>query len=151
MFFTLRSLAKNIESLEWFVAQFSAKPHIIMVSETWLNAHLSQSYEIKDYRFEHSAQIEWRGKGAGIFIHNSLQYNRRLDLESNICEFQSIFIELKNVDDRPMILGSVYRSPSYPALPFIEYLESMLNTINIEHKLSLIGGDITIDLLKHNL
>ena len=49
------------------------------------------------------------------------------------------------------MLGSVYRSPSFPSLQFVDYLEEMLVKINSEHKLCLIGGDFNIDILKHHI
>ena len=144
----IRSLGKNFESLEFFVAQLRTKPHIIMISETWLDSSPAQSFDLEGYWFEHSTQNEFRGKGAGVFVHKSLPYVRRYDLDSNLTEFQTVFIEL-NIQNQPLITGTIYRSPSYPPLPFIDNLESVLNVINRERKLCVIGGDLNIDILKH--
>lgn len=120
-----------------------------MVSETWIDVSSHNLHNIPNYRFEHSTQTEFRGKGAGIFILNTLPYSRRNDLESNLCEYQSVFIELRTMNCAPAILGCLYRSPSYPPALFLDYLERTLENINIERKICLIGGDVNIDLLKH--
>ena len=120
-----------------------------MISETWSNASTPHSCNLQNYWLEQSLQSEIRGKGAGIYIHKSLPYKRRHDLDSNINEFQSVFIELEDVHSQPLIAGSIYRSPSYPSAPFVEYIENVLNTINHERTVSLIGGDYNIDILLH--
>ena len=119
-----------------------------MISETWIDACPAQSFDLEGYWFEHSHQNEFRGKGVGVYIHKSLPYKRRHDLDSNCTEFQSVFIELK-IHNQPLITGSIYRSPSFPPVHFIEHLENVLNTVSSERKLSLIGGDHNIDILNH--
>lgn len=141
----IRSLPKNFDNLQVLVEKL--KPQILLLSETWLDSSLSSSYKLTGYRLEISSQSETRGKGAAVYIVDCLPYSRRNDLESSISAFQSVFIEIKGL--KSIILGSFYRSPSYPSAQFIDYLESTLDKINAESKICVFGGDFNIDLLKH--
>ena len=126
-----------------------SKPHVILVSETWLDPLLSKSYMLNNYRLEVSSLTESRGKGVAMYIDNSLTYSRRGDLESNAKEFQSIFADIR-VSHKTFLIGAVYRSPSFPAIAFLDPLEETLDKVNNEHKPCLIGGDFNFDLLKHS-
>ena len=72
-------------------------------------------------------------------------------MEVSVCEFQSVFIELRNEHGKHLILGSIYRSPSFHPLPFIEYLDQTLDNISNERKLTILGGDMNLDILKHEV
>ena len=144
----IRSLPKNFDSLQCLVQNLKNKPHIILVTETWLENDSLGAYALENYNLEATSQKDFRGKGVAIYIDTSLAYCRKNDLESKTEQFQSVFIELKNIENRNIVIGSIYRSPSYPAAQFIDYLEHTLEILNNEHKLSLFGGDINIDLLK---
>ena len=145
----IRSLPKNHEALELFISQLRHKPLIIMVTETWVGASTPNTFPISNYKLELSTQDEFRGKGAGIYVSDALSYNRRSDLESNSYEYQSVFLEVKNPQQKPLIVGSVYRSPSFPPNQFIDYIENVLETISDEKKICLSAGDWNIDILKH--
>ena len=146
----IRSLPKNFDSLTLLINNLSIKPHIILISETWLDPSLSRSYNLDNYHLETSSHPEFRGKGAAIYIRKSLAYGRRGDLESNTQQFQSVFVEFKGACNKIVIIGTIYRSPSFSPLEFIEYLDPTLEKVNDEHKLCVIGGDFNIDILKHN-
>ena len=145
----IRSLPKNFDSLQQLVNNLKNKPHVILVTETWLENGSLDAYKLKNYNLEATSQIDFRGKGAAMYIDTSLVYSRKTNLESTTEQFQSVFIELKNIGNRSIIIGSIYRSPSFPANHLIDYLEQTLETVNNEHKLSLFGGDLNIDILKH--
>ena len=145
----IRSISKNYDALQSLVLNLKPKPQVILASETWLEHSLSQSYTIEGYRLETSQQPDSRGKGAAIYITNSLCYSRRSDLESNMNRYQTIFIDFK-ASNKSIILGTAYRSPSFPVTEFISYFESVLEKIQSEQKFCIIGGDFNIDILKQN-
>ena len=145
----IRSLPKNCDEFQSLIDSMKSKPHVILVTETWLDPLLSQSYMLNNYRLEVSSLTEFRGKGVAIYIDNSLTYSRRGELESSTKEFQSIFVDIR-VSHKTFIIGAVYRSPSFPANAFLDPLEETLEKVNDEHKPCLIGGDFNFDLLKHN-
>ena len=145
----IRSLQKNFDEFQSLIDNMKNKPHVILVTESWLDPSLSQSYMLKNYRLEVSSQTELRGKGVAMYIADSLTYSRRGDLESNTKEVQSIFIEIR-VSHKTIIIGALYRSPSFPASAFLDPFEETLDKVNNECKLCLLGGDFNFDILKHN-
>ena len=147
--FNIRSLPKNYHALQLFLHNLNVKPHIILLSETWLDPSLNKSYTLDNYRLEISSQQDFRGKGAAIYINNALPYSRREDLETNKHQYQTIFVEFRT-HGRTIILGTAYRSPSFPVTEFMDYFEPTLEKIIDEHKLCLFGGDFNVDILKHN-
>ena len=151
MHVNIRSLPKNFDALQQFILNLDTKPHVILITETWLDNSLSSSYALDCYCLITSSQPEIRGKGTAMYINSSLAYSRRSDLESNIHQYQSVFIEIKTSSNRNIILGSAYRSPSFPVIQFVDYLEQTLEKINCEHKLCLLGGDMNVDILKHDV
>ena len=48
------------------------------------------------------------------------------------------------------IVGTTYRSPSFPVGPFLEYMEDTLNQVSLLHKPCFWGGDWNINLFKYN-
>lgn len=145
----IRSLPKNSEKLELLVHQLPNRPDVILVSETWLDENLAQSYNLPGYRLETSSPDQTRGKGSAIYINSSILYDRRNNLETNRLEFQSVFIELKIPNKKNLVIGSSYRSPSFSVTDYLEYLELTLYQINLEQKPCILGGDYNVDILKH--
>lgn len=127
----------------------SFKPHIILISETWLDASCTNNYGIENYKLEISSQPTRRGKSAAIFVLDSINYIRRTNLESVAIQHQSVVLELINTT-KHVIVPSLYRSPSFPAGIFLSYIEMVIDAINSEHKLGILGGDVNFDILKSN-
>lgn len=145
----IRSLPKNYDKLELFLHSLPRKPNLILLSETWLDPSMTELYKLPNYRLEALSPPHHRGKGSAIFIHSSLSYIRRNDLESAKLEFQSVFIELRIPDKKNIIIGASYRSPSFPLSDYLDYVEPVMNLINLEAKTCIVGGDFNVDLLKH--
>ena len=145
----IRSLPKNFENLQLFLHQLSTKPHIILVSETWVDPAHVVPYELQNYRLECTSPPATRGKGAAIYIIKSLAYIRRSDLEIAIPQHQSVFLQFTSATNEQVIVGSTYRSPSFPPAVFSDYLESTLDKINAERAFCVVGGDMNMDIAKH--
>ena len=145
----VRSLQRNFDALQLLLSSLKTKPSIILITETWLDPSLSKSYMLDGYQLEVSSQLVHRGKGTAMYICSSLPYSRRRDLESSNEQYQTVFVELKTSCNKLAIIGTAYRSPSFPANEFIDFLELTLVKLTDEHKFCSIGGDFNIDILKH--
>ena len=90
--------------------------------------------------------------GVGLFVREHLNYKLRDDIGVFIPHiFESLFIEIINSVGKNIIVGVVYRPNSGPHadLDIFSYtMHSIMDTIQHENKLSIIMGDINIDLLK---
>ena len=47
----VRSLAKNFDSFQQFIQNLKDKPHIILITETWLDNDSPNSYALDKYNF----------------------------------------------------------------------------------------------------
>ena len=66
----IRSLTHNLDKLREFIDSFIIKPHIICLSETWLNSNEDFNNNITNYTY----QTNYRGKqnkcrGGGVIIY----------------------------------------------------------------------------------
>lgn len=143
----IRSLPKNFDSLLSLIQETPKKPDLILITETWADTQLASHFQIENYTLETSGQPETRGRGTAIYISDSLLYSRRGDLESSVPEFQSVFLEIQNQRSKNSIIGSLYRSPSFPVEPFVDYINGTASALQRENKLSILGGDFNINLL----
>ena len=144
----IRSLQRNFDALQLFLSSLKSKPSIILLTETWLDPSLAKSYILDGYQLEVSSQPVHRGKGTAMYVCNSIPYSRRRDLESSNEQYQTVFAELKTRCNKSVIIGTAYRSPSFPANEFIDFLELTLVKLTDEQKFCSIGGDFNIDILK---
>ena len=90
--------------------------------------------------------------GVAMFIKDSIKYKIRDDLSVFIPHvFESLFVEVDRQHDKSTIIGTIYRPNSAPMADidiFTKTLTDIMDIINTENKLSVIMGDMNIDLLQ---
>ena len=91
--------------------------------------------------------------GAGLYIKDSMVFNKRNDLSFNSAgDFESCFIELEIPNKQTnVIVGYIYRHPSsqlFVKQLNCEYIDPLLKTVSSENKFCVLAGDFNIDLLK---
>ena len=88
----------------------------------------------------------------GLYIKNGYDYEVITEFsksEENI--FESIFIELKRLNRKNLIVGCFYRHHSSPELFIDNFLKKTIDNISKkQNKLCAIMGDFNIDLLKYD-
>jgi len=67
---------------------------IIGVTETWLSDSNQHLIDLPNFKFVCKNRHDKVGGGVGIFIHNSLKYIVRDDLNINSFHFESLIIEI---------------------------------------------------------
>ena len=70
-------------------------------------------FDIPNYVFVHKSRKSKRGGGVGIYIKKSNKFKERTDLtifEDGI--FESIFIEIENINTVKTLIGVIYRPPN---------------------------------------
>jgi len=122
---------------------------IIALSETAINInHIT--YNIPSYRLEMHHRLKRKGGGVSLYIHDSLQYKTRTDLEIG-GEVNSVFIEIpkSSLNTKYNVLcGCVYRPPSMSLKVFNELWTQLLDKLQHESKLHIyITGDFNVNVL----
>lgn len=147
----IRSLPKNFQKLKYFLHSSASKYDIICLSESWLDDQLVNGYSLAGYKLINSClQTHIRGKGCAMYISDDINFNIIESLSIKIPEIQSLFIEIRSPKSRNIIVGTIYRSPSYDANVFLEFIDEIVGNISKSLKISVIGGDFNLDLLQIN-
>ena len=87
--------------------------------------------------------------GIGLYISESVPFQRLIDLEVN--DIECIWIEILLPKSKGFCIGVIYRPPnSSKYLPgnFNEAFESMLSTVVSENKECFLTGDLTCNYLE---
>ena len=153
-----RSLPKNFLQFEALLAELSTQNfsfEILTFTETWLDNSLESSINFNTYVpvMKHKSPVK-EGGGLAIFVKTNIRFKLRNDLTFPIDkqnQFDGIFIEIEpcNNQTRPLILGNIYRSPSYNSITdFSQSLSLIIERLNSENKDIVIVGDMNIDLIK---
>ena len=114
-----RSLTKYLDSVTDLLHNLKYPIDILCISETKLNTNLNDSnndnlnsrVQIDGYKFisKHSKLLFG---GAGIYISNHIKFDRRPDLEFDMEDCETCFIEVKtHAKQKNLIIGSIYRHP----------------------------------------
>ena len=141
----------------------NSKCKIITLTETWLKDHHT-NYTLPNYNFEQTFRPKARGGGVCLYIHSSLQHEKRRDListnqsimkNSKIYqkEVNSLFIEIEKKSTlikHNIIVDCIYRPPSYPIHYFNELLGEILCKLESEKKYVYITGDFNCNTLVSN-
>ena len=92
-----RSLLKNFDKFTQLLDSSQHEFSAIGISETWLN-NINEDYvNITGYRFFSSNRVGRIGGGAGLYLHDTFNFNIMSDLcLSNSTLFDSVFVEIQN-------------------------------------------------------
>jgi len=124
---------------------------IISLTETWLKSNeKNYNYELSNYVSVHQPrQNHVVGGGLSIFVHKSINFVLRNDLNVNETDCESLCIEINNKATKNIIINSIYRKPSGNLKKFHTHLKTFLSKINITKKHVYLTGDYNLNLLNH--
>lgn len=137
----IRSLRNKLIELELYIENLDLKPHIIIITESWLKEEEIPFFNLKGFQSIGNCRQNVRGGGIIIFIKDDIKFN----ILKNVQFSKSHLIMLK-LSDLNMKVAGYYRSPSTKFDEFIEILE---NTLDKTDNLTCFG-DSNFDLLKQN-
>ena len=147
----IRSLPGNFDKLNHMVTDFENKKcdiDFLFLCETFLNENNCSLFNIDGYTKVEKHRTNSRGGGVALYLNDKYQFKVRDDL--SIFEeglFESIFVEI-NINEKPLILGEIYRVPNTNVQLFIEKYEQIVLTVLNEKKELLIGSDQNLNLIK---
>ena len=87
--------------------------------------------------------------GTAIYIHESIKYKLRYDLNLYKPKFlETTFIETIRPKKGNIVIETIYKHPNMQSCEFVEeFMSSDLDIINKEQKMCVLLGDFNIDLL----
>ena len=154
----IRSLINKHDVLSQSINQNEKSFHILGLSETWLTNQVPDGFiKINDYVCERqdrgwgNPDIPGQIKKGGICLYmnehlnwslNSFQTHNR---NSNSIEIQ--WVEIINDKCKNCIIGNGYRPPDGRVGDFLDYLEDVLNDIDLNKFDVFLMGDFNIDFL----
>ena len=93
-------------------------------------------------------QSQTRNGGVGLYIKNSFTSNPRIDLDSCTDDFETIWVETENINDKIFLICCVYRHPSSSADNYTSHFHNLLSKIP-SNKLVFIIGHFNVNLLHY--
>ena len=102
----IRSLTQNLDKLRKFIDTLIIKPHIICLSETWLNSNNDFNNNITNYTYQTNyRQKQNKCRGGGV---KDIQYELIKDLTFNITDYlETLTIEIKLKKNKKIIMSSL--------------------------------------------
>lgn len=138
----IRSINKNINSLQVMLGALIFKYDIIALIETWLKP--GESVNMPGYKVVcRSRPTKTIGRGVLLFIRDNCNFKLCASLNSLLpSEHDMLFVELSN----GTTVGVVYRSPSSKINSFVDKLENVPHNISTSKRKAVLCGDMNIDL-----
>ena len=129
---------------------------ILVFTETWLTKCKIDVYKFQDYSTVHLLRpidqhidFKVRGGGISIFVHNTIQYKHRADLDIILPYMECCFIEI-NFNNKKYLIAGMYRIPDTDINLFIEKFNEIIEPLKNSSEV-IVLGDFNINLLKDDV
>ena len=151
MQFNIRSIPKNLDKLENYLAGLRFSFTVIGISETWLKESNVDCYSLRGYQHYFVYRENKSGGGVSIFVKEGLSVKARPGFTKNENCIESLFIELPKEElgtKKNTVVGMIYRPPNQDVATFTETLSEILLKIKQENKFLFLMGDFNINILQ---
>jgi len=153
MHMNIRGLIGNFDELLNIITRLNEghiRLHVILLCETFLKDFNASSCNIPDFDGIFKNRPNRPGGGVAIYIHKSLNYTHRNDLDCYIeGKFESIFAEICFASRKRLLIGEIYRVPNTPPAESLSHYSDILQSIS-PHMDVVLGSDQNIDISKIN-
>ena len=117
---------------------------IFCFSETFLNSSVEEScIRINGFKIERKDRTGKLSGGLVVYVSNNMHYRRRADLE--LGDFECIWLEIKFLRNKPLLLNFTYRPPNSGQNWIDVYENHLIQTENSNMEFILLG-DFNINL-----
>ena len=146
-----RSLPKNFDIITALLNSFHRSPHILAVTESWLNTNNKHLYPLTGYQSYHLTRNIRPHGGVSVFVSDKLHSEQSCTLT-----FVNENIEINTVkvtfDSQQFTICTVYRphSKHNNVEQFTDILTSLIQRNTIKNEKVIILGDFNINLLEHS-
>ena len=124
-------------------------PDVIGVSEIWHSNDnpIVSNIDISGYTFLKTKSATQNG-GVGLYIKDSLTFEPRNDLQSCTNEFETVWVEIENTNDKNFLICCVYRHPNSNIDSLTVHFQNVLSKLT-SNKSLFVMGDFNINLLDY--
>ena len=114
---------------------------VLILVETWLTSESEKRVHVPGYEYYGVCRKSCKGGGVGFLVKDSLPFTTVLEFcpPENDSGIESCFIEFNDVDNKRLLIGSLYHPPNTCEKSFLYYTDCIM------------GMDHNLDLLKHHL
>ena len=148
--FNIRSLQKNVETLNNYLSQLDKQPDIIALNETKLHeGHVFANIHLDGYKFNYVNSLTNAG-GVGLYVKERSKFSGNKCVQCDLSIAETLWINV-TLNDSSTVVGVVYRHPRSGPRDIEKFCESMQDIFDIFNKKKrpfYIMGDFNIDLLK---
>ncbi|XP_030762137.1 uncharacterized protein LOC115886949, partial [Sitophilus oryzae] len=139
------SIKNKLDKLQAYISHIQIQTHIIIVTETWVEKHEENFYNLPGYNVTYSSRTK-KGGGCAIFIKNNLTGNILKKVERNNITYLLVSIQELKTCFSAIYNPSKKRNDVEVTLHLLEEELSRQNNQNV-----WLLGDLNIDLLTNNL
>ena len=135
----IRSIASNLRNCMAYLETLKHEFKIMAMTETWFKDMTIDTYSVNGYQDIYDYRKERSGDGVSLFIKMALNMWREMT-----------FIEVTNMKSscgRAFIVGVMYRTPDQDINKFAIRMNTILDKLKSEKKVTYLSGDYNINLL----
>ena len=135
--------ASNFDMFATELSQYKKHFSVIGIAETNIEQCHKDLYMLQNYNSEYGDKFpgKKKGSGLGLYIHNTMIFNRIEHLCKCTQNIETLFVKLTNIET-PTIVGVVYRPPNGNVSQFMIEFDMLLGSI--QDKNAIIMGDYVI-------
>ena len=134
----LNSLDAHLDDLHATLDLLGFPFQVIGVSETRENVLRGFKMNIALHAYNlHSQPSSSAPGGVALYTSNSLNAVKRTDLSVTNEEFETVWVEIKNIKSKNILCCCAYRHPSSPPERFTEHIETVLHNLVGEKRIYL--------------
>ena len=139
----IRSVSKNLSSLESYLKMLKHEFTIVGLTETWLQNENNDLYSLNGYHFIGKHRVNRGGGGVAVCLKDHMAFSERNDISIFDDELESVFIKIDKSQlytDKNVIVGIIYRPPNRDINTFNDKLGRIVDQIKSENKLCYLLG-----------
>ena len=146
------NVTKNFVGLVALIESLPKKPHIIAINETFIRENEAGPFnDIDGYKLIPNCRKDLEQGGVALYVQKNIKNVTIRDDLTVMDEkiFESLFIDI-TIDQKPLTVGTIYRSPIELVANHNAFLHHLKNTLNIIDRKNIpcfIMGDMNYDLL----
>ena len=140
----IRSLQKNFDSLCNLLMMLKFEFKVICITETWCsnNSMNYNPFKLLQYKSIHRVSKTGEGGGIALFLHNSLTFNIRRDLNVKNADIEGLCVEIFNKTSKNILINVQYRQPAENFNEFESYLNTFLAKSRTTDKTYFLAGEV---------